>query len=82
MDATKTVEVVTIHTDGVPIVLRFPEADLPQPYRSAPELLEALRATLEHAEDETAIRAGAQCTLCHSYRQMIRAAIAAATGEG
>lgn len=75
-------EMIALRDRSGAVTAYIPVSQLPQPYRSAPELLTALRATLEHAEDETAIRAGAQCTLCHSYRQMIRAAIASATGEG
>ena len=45
---------------------------------AAPEMLEALRAVLAHVEDEDAPRVGGQCTLCKTYRDMIRAAIAKA----
>ena len=40
------------------------------------ELVEGLELTLQHVEDETAERTNGQCTLCYSYRSMIRALIA------
>lgn len=38
-------------------------------------LLEAAKAVLAHVEDETAWRHGSQCTLCFSYRKVLRDAI-------
>jgi len=42
-------------------------------------MLDALNAVLSHVEDESAKRVNGQCTLCFSYRKMIREAIAAAS---
>lgn len=47
---------------------------------SGPELLKVLEDVLFHVEDEEAKRVGSQCTLCHSYRKMIRDVIAKAKG--
>lgn len=47
---------------------------------AAPDLLEALEAVLAHVEDEDAPRVGAQCTLCKTYRDLIRFVIEKAKG--
>ena len=47
---------------------------------AAPGLLEALEAVLAHVEDEDAPRVGAQCTLCKTYRDLVRFAIEKAKG--
>lgn len=47
-------------------------------YDAAPDLLAVLVKVLHHVEDETIERVNGQCTLCHTYRSMIRAAIAKA----
>lgn len=39
------------------------------------ELIAEAQAVLDHVEDETVERRGGQCTLCHSYRARLRAAI-------
>ena len=38
-------------------------------------LREALQAVLEHVEDDNVSRVENQCTLCKTYRDMIRAAL-------
>ena len=45
---------------------------------AAPSLLAALKEVLAHVEDMDAPRVGNQCTLCHTYREIVRAAIARA----
>jgi hypothetical protein len=39
------------------------------------ELLEACKAVLEHVEDENIQRSALQCTLCYTYRAVLRKAI-------
>lgn len=79
MDTAKLVAVKAVSAgDGA---VAFHEADLPQPYRSAPALLEALRplaALLVPAKPQG--NAGAY-SIRHSDIERARAAIAAATGE-
>ncbi len=65
-------------TTGRPYFEVAANADL---IASAPDLLAACKSILAHVEDEHAVRVGNQCTLCHSYRSILRAAIAKATGE-
>jgi hypothetical protein len=45
---------------------------------AAPDMHEALKAIIEHVENEDVKRIGNQCTLCHSYRMMIHNVIAKA----
>lgn len=49
--------------------------------RAAPELYEALKAILDHVEDMNVERVSSQCTLCHTFRMMGHAALAAADGK-
>lgn len=44
-------------------------------------LVAALSEVLAHVEDESAKRVGNQCTLCKTYRDKIRAALALAEGK-
>jgi hypothetical protein len=46
-------------------------------WAAAPELLRVLEAVSNHVGDDS-VRVGNQCTLCYTYRKMIRAAIAKA----
>ena len=48
---------------------------------AAPSLLAALKEVLAHVEDMDAPRVGNQCTLCHTYREIVRAAIAHAESK-
>jgi hypothetical protein len=47
---------------------------------AAPELLDACKAVLEHVENMDIARLGQYCTLCKTYRDILRAAIAKAEG--
>jgi hypothetical protein len=40
------------------------------------EMLAALKETLDHVDNEKSDRVGNQCTLCYTYRNKIRSAIA------
>lgn len=44
------------------------------------ELVREAQAVLDHVEDEGAVRIGNQCTLCHTYRSRLRAALARVQG--
>lgn len=44
-------------------------------------MVTALSEVLAHVEDESAKRVGNQCTLCKTYRDKIRAALALAEGK-
>lgn len=46
------------------------------------ELLEALKSVLSHVENEDVKKVSDQCTLCYSYRKMVRDAIARAEQRG
>lgn len=49
--------------------------------RTNAALVTALSEVLAHVEDESAKRVGNQCTLCKTYRDKIRAALALAEGK-
>ena len=55
-------------------------AEVARRINCAPELAEACETVLEHVEDEDAPRVLNQCTLCKTYRHVLRCALAAYRG--
>jgi hypothetical protein len=45
------------------------------------DLIDAAKRVLDHVENEAVERVGGQCTLCFSYRKLLRDAIARAEGR-